>query len=229
MSEVAVSAVVPVYNEREALPVAIARLSETLSAHAPSWEILLVESGSTDGTAELADASAEADPRVRVVHESRRNGFGSAIRLGIANSRGEHIWIVPVDLPFPLATIGTALREDADAVISYRSNDRRSWPRRLQSWVFNTLGRARLGLRIRSINSAFKVYRRDAVARLTLEQRGWLIDAEILYLLSRQGARIVELPVPVIDRELGTSKVGLLDGFAVFVQLWQLKRSGGRT
>lgn len=229
MSDVAVTALVPIYNEREALPVAVARLGEALSAHTKNWEILLVESGSTDGTGALSDEIALADSRVRVVHETRRNGFGSAIRLGIGNSRGERIWIVPVDLPFPLETIGLALKEDADAVVSYRSSDRRSWPRRAQSWVFNTLGRTLLGLRIRGINSAFKVYRRDAVADLSLEQRGWLIDAEILYRLSERGARIVEFPVPVIDRELGTSKVGPLDGLAVLLQLWRLRWPAGRT
>jgi glycosyltransferase involved in cell wall biosynthesis len=224
-----VSAVIPVFNEREALPVALDRVGAALGRVTDDWEIVLVESGSADGTRELCDTATAQNPRVRVVHEATRNGFGSALRLGFAASRSDRVWIVPVDLPFPLDTIGVALQHDADAVVSYRSEDKRSLPRRIQSSVFNGLARAALGLRLKSINSAFKVYRRAAIIDLPLESRGWLIDAEILYRLTQRGATIVELAVPVIDRQLGQSKVGPFDSLAVLLQLWKLRRLGERT
>jgi glycosyltransferase involved in cell wall biosynthesis len=224
-----VSALIPVYNEREALPVALDRIEAALSRVTEDWEIVLVESGSTDGTTELCDAAATQNPRIRVVHEATRNGFGSALRLGFAASTCERVWIVPVDLPFPLETIGLALQQDADAVVSYRSEDKRSLPRRIQSSVFNGLARRALGLRLKSINSAFKVYRRAAIMDLPLESQGWLIDAEILYRLTQGGATIAELAVPVIDRQLGQSKVGRFDSLAVLLQLWKLRRIGERT
>ena len=225
MTRPAITAIVPVFNEAPLVRDGALAIAAALDRSATAWEIVFVESGSTDGTGEICDQLAEADSRIVVVHEGRRNGFGSAITRGIAASSGDRLWIVPVDLPFPLEIIDDAMRVDADAVISYRAEDPRSPARRLQSFVFNRLARWMLGVRVRNINSAFKLFRRAAVADLPLRSRGWLIDAEILARLTRNGASIHEIAVPLIDRSQGQSKVGLFDGIHVVREMTALSAS----
>lgn len=223
MSSPAVSAIVPVYNEAELVSDSVRAISAVLDRLGLMWEIVLVESGSTDGTGDICDGLARTDQRVVVVHEGRRNGFGSAIARGFKTATGDRLWIVPADLPFPLETIAQAMSADADAVISYRPEDPRSGFRRFQSLVFNRLARWMLGIRVRNINSAFKLYRRAVVADMTLKSRGWLVDAEILARLARRGAIVHEIPVPLIDRSVGHSKVGLFDALHVVREMTVLR------
>lgn len=222
-----ITAVVPVYNEIALLERSTERIADFVENHLPGGEILLVESGSSDGSREVADALADRVPGVRVVHEQERRGFGSAIRLGIREARGDLVWIVPADTPFPLETILVALPhfDRADAVLSYRSEDRRGAFRAVRSAVYNGVARALLGLSVRSVNSAFKVYRRAAVSACSLTSNGWFIDAEILYCLQGRRAKLVEIPVPLIDRTAGRSSVTALDPLRVLLELLRFRLS----
>ncbi len=225
MTQPAISAIVPVYNEAELVRGSTQVIADALDRLKLPWEIVLVESGSFDGTGNICDELATADNRIKVIHEGQRNGFGSAIMTGIAAANGERLWIVPVDLPFPLETIEHAMQADADAVISFRARDPRSPYRRFQSLVFNRLARFMLGINVRNINSAFKLYRRAAVADMPLQSRGWLIDAEILAHLSRRKAVLKEIPVPLIERSIGQSKVGTFDALHVVREMAALRAS----
>jgi glycosyltransferase involved in cell wall biosynthesis len=205
-----ISAIVPIYNELAAVPGVIEDIDRFLDAHFTDYEVLVVESGSTDGTAAACDALPALLPRVRVVHEGARNGFGSAVRAGVALAEKSWVWPIVVDMPFDLGVVVEALphMDTCPAVLSYRSDDPRGAYRRLQSLVFNALGRALLGVRARHINSAFKVTSTALVRSLGLESRGWLIDAELIMRLEERGVPYVEIPVRLVDRTTGRSTVG---------------------
>ena len=225
-----VSAIVPVYNEIETLEVSLRRLHGFLTESGLGFEIVIVESGSTDGTGAACDRLAQELPSMAVVHEGGRNGFGSALRQGFAEARMDLIWVVPVDLPFPLETLLQALPlfAEHDAVLSYRASDHRSWIRRCQSFFFAALSRALLDLPVRTVNSAFKVYRTKQIKALPLRETHWLLDAEVVYRLNRAGARLAEIPVPLLDRELGTSKVTPLDSIRILLRLVVFRRALAR-
>jgi dolichol-phosphate mannosyltransferase len=225
------SVVVPVYNEIELLDRQVRRLASFLAANLAEQEVIIVESGSFDGTAEVADGLARELPSVRVLHEQSRRGFGSAVRIGFSAARMPIVMVVPVDIPFPLDAIMSArpLLRDAECVWSYRSNDPRRWVRRVQSAAFNAVARQLLGVRPRSINSAFKLYRRELIERLPLRSDGWLIDAEILCWMTRLGTSIIEIPIDVIDRDAGTSKIGLRDIGRMFHGVFSLRREFRRS
>ena len=222
-----ISAIVPVYNERAAVTPAIEAIDKYLSAQFQDYEILIVESGSSDGTGEACDALAARIPRVRVVHEGARNGFGSAIRAGLAMARMEWIWPLVVDMPFPLESMNEALplMDRHGAILSYRSQDGRSAYRRFQSAVFNRLGRLLLGVRVRHINSAFKVVRAEVMRSLNLQQRGWLIDAELIAGLERGGVSYTEIPVALIPRAVGVSTIGAAAVWRTILDLLALARA----
>lgn len=205
-----ISAIVPIYNERAAVPGAIQDIDAFLDAHFSDYEIVVVESGSTDGTGEACDALPGPRSRVRVIHEGARNGFGSAIRTGVAAATKRWIWPVVVDMPFSLEVMLTALPylDTCGAVISYRSDDPRSLYRRFQSVVFNTLARRLLRVRARHLNSAFKVADAALMRSLALRSNGWLIDAELIMRMEQRGVRYVEIPVPLVDRTAGRSTIG---------------------
>lgn len=200
---------VPVYNEAQLVTSSLGRIDEFMTSWSNDYEILVIESGSTDGSAALCDEAAAKWRSVRVIHEATRTGYGSALRLGISNATRRFLWVVTLDVPFPLESVFAALPllDTHDAVLSYRSRDPRGFPRRVQSAVYNLLLRVLLGLRARHANSAFKVLRLSAVRAIPLVSRGWFIDAELLYRLQERGARCAVIGVPLIDRSAGASTV----------------------
>jgi len=203
--------IVPVYNEADLVIPSLARIDGFMRSWSADYEILVIESGSTDGSGALCDEAARTSRNVRVIHEPTRAGYGSAIRLGFANATKTLAWIVTLDVPFPLESIITAapLLDSHGCVLSYRSKDPRGIGRRIQSAIYNLLLHVLLGIRARHINSAFKVMRLSVVKEIPLRSAGWFIDAELLYRLQERGITCAEIGVPLVDRSAGASTVGL--------------------
>ena len=203
--------IVPVYNEADLVIPSLARIEGFMGSWSTDYEILVIESGSTDGSGALCDEATRKSQNVRVIHEPTRAGYGSALRLGFANATKTFAWIVTLDVPFPLESILTAapLLDSHDCVLSYRSADPRGIGRRFQSAIYNLLLHVLLGIRARHINSAFKVMRVSVVKEIPLRSAGWFIDAELLYRLQERGITCAEIGVPLVDRSAGASTVGL--------------------
>lgn len=222
-----ITVLVPVYNEANALVPGIETISRFMVDNKFDYELLLIESGSTDGTSTRCDELAKRLPNVRVVHEGARNGFGSAIKLGYKLAEKDLVWLVTVDLFFPLEAVLQALPllESNDYVLSYRSEDNRTRYRKFQSFVYNRLIRLVLGLRVKHVNSGFKILKRHIVQSVNLRSKGWFIDAELLYRLQQAGYRSATIPVPLIDRTNGRSSVRTLTFLAVLKELREFLRA----
>jgi dolichol-phosphate mannosyltransferase len=227
-SPLSITIVVPVYNEAALVADSSEKIVSFFREKFAGLEVILVESGSTDGTGALCDEVAERYPEVRVIHEGARNGFGSAVKLGFAAATRDLVAMVTFDLPFPLESIAEAatLVDRYDCVLSYRSVDgRKSQFRKLQSWVFDTSLRKALGLRTRHLNSALKVYRREIIQSLPLTSKGWLIDTEIVYWLEKRSVRCTQIPVPLVERTVGKSSTGLMAPIQILREAWRFKRA----
>jgi glycosyltransferase involved in cell wall biosynthesis len=220
------SILVPVYNERQALEHGLRTISDFAQGHGFEHEILVIESGSTDGTYQRCDELARVLPNLRVVHEGARNGFGSAVKLGYQHATKDLVWLITVDLFFPLDAIFAALPllGRCDYVASFRSEDNRGAYRKLQSFVYNQLITRTLGLKVRHVNAGFKVLKRAVVQDVELSSKGWFVDAELLYRLEKAGRTFVEIPVPLIDRTQGRSSVGPMAFVKVLEELWSFVR-----
>jgi glycosyltransferase involved in cell wall biosynthesis len=227
-----VSVVVPVYNEIELVEASVRAIDHFLAGQELEYEIIIIESGSTDGSSSASDRLAETLSAVEVIHEAQRNGLGSALRQGYAAATKDLVWLVTVDIPFPLRALCEALplMTGCDCVLSYRSEDHRGLLRRIQSWAYNTLVKTVLGLPMRTVNSAFKLYRRGMLTDMPLKSNGWFLDAEVLYWVARRGYRFREIPVPLLERKAGTSKIGLSDIIWILREMikfrWSLMRNG---
>ena len=221
-----ITALVPVYNEIATVSDSVRKIHDFMRSLGCTFEILIIESGSSDGTAEACDVLASQLSEVVVVHEVRRNGFGAALRLGFAKATNDLIWVVPVDLPYSLSLLREGLRQidDCDAVLSVRCSDDRSLFRRLQSHIYTWLCTLLLRQPGYSPNAAFKLYRRSVVLGLPLRSNGWFIDTEIAYRLRQRNSRLGIVAIDTVERSSGQSTVTTLDSWQMFKQLLAFRK-----
>ncbi len=207
------SLVFPMWNEEELASHTVERAQHTgealvAAATIASFEIVLVDDGSTDATPRLVDEAAAGDPRVTVVHHERNRGLGAAVRSGFDAATGSLVLYTDSDLPVDLDQVSTLidlLRSDgADLLSAYRLNrgDRR---RGAYSAVYNLLVRIVLGLHVRDVNFACKLVTRRVLDAMQLRSEGSFIDAELLARASRLGFVIIQTPLEYFPRTRGTS------------------------
>jgi glycosyltransferase involved in cell wall biosynthesis len=216
-----VSVIVPVYNEALLVEDSICMISKFMDENFDDYEIVIIESGSIDGSREISDCLAGTLTKISVVLEKKKSGFGSALKLGYALASKELVWLVVVDMPFPLETILQALPllEEHDCVFSYRDQDDRGPIKRLRSYLYNTLVKMILNVKVKHINSAFRVFKRKTIQELPLISTGWTLDAEVLYEITRRNIRYAEIPVSLRNRTVGTTTVTFWDPFKMIYEL----------
>jgi putative flippase GtrA len=165
-----------------------------------------VNDGSTDETGSIAESIARAQPRVRVVTHEHNKGYGEALKTGLRAARMDYVFFTDADLQFDIKELQNLLvhlREHA-AVIGYRAPRQDAFMRLVNAWVWNKLNRLLFGLKIRDIDCAFKLFRRNLVQNLKLESSGAMISAELLIRLVRSKASIKQVPVSHLPRSAGS-------------------------
>jgi dolichol-phosphate mannosyltransferase len=234
--------VLPTYNERENL----AQISEAILGALPGAVLLVVDDSSPDGTGDIADALAAADPRVRVRHRTAKQGLGRAYLdgFGVALAGGASI-VVQMDAdwshdPAALPGLIEPLTADrADLVIGSRyttGGGVEDWGvmRRLVSRGGSTFARIVLGLGPHDLTGGFKAWRAATLASVPFEgvrAGGYVFQIEMTYRASRFGARVAEVPIIFRDRRLGQSKMSrriIVEALLVVISLrWEELRGRG--
>ncbi len=223
---VRVTVVIPVHNEAAYLPKAMADLFAELETIPAQVRVLLVENGSTDGTAAVAAAMASDRADLDVIINPRAD-YGAALRAGFLAAEGD--WIVNFDIDyFSGAFLAAALQSEADIVIASKrtagSDDRRSLLRRIGTWGFNRLLRMLFGSRV-SDTHGMKAFRGSLVGEIApnVVSTRDLFDTELVLRAERRGARILE--VPVVVEELRPARSSFLRRVPrTLVGLFQLRR-----
>jgi glycosyltransferase involved in cell wall biosynthesis len=198
----------PAYNEEANIERTVAVALEAIGPLVGSLEVLAIDDGSTDRTPELADALAAADPRVRVVHQANR-GYGGALKAGFANARGELIAFSDGDLQFDLAELKRLLDRMADgsrpvdAVIGWRIKRRDPFHRLVIAKTYNLIVSVLFGLRVRDIDCAMKLFRRQVFEGIRLDAEGPFLSAELLIKLNARGVRMDQVGVTHYPRTAG--------------------------
>ena len=203
-----VSAVVPAYDEVECLPALVSELRAALEASGRTWEIVLVDDGSRDGTGEAMEAESAREPRIRVYRLERNAGQSAALAAGLARARGDVLVTMDADLQNDPADIPTLLAalEHADVVSGVRATRRDDWLRRVSSRVANGVRRAALGDRVTDIGCSLKAYRREVLEGLPMFVG---VHRFLPALCAFRGARVVEVAVNHRPRTRGVSKYGM--------------------
>lgn len=198
----------PAYNEEENIERTVERALAEIGPLVPSIEVLAIDDGSSDRTPELADALAAADPRVRVFHQPNR-GYGGALQAGFANARGELICFSDGDLQFDLREMSRLLdrladtSKPVDGVIGYRIRRRDPFHRIFIAKTYNAIVSVAFGLRVRDIDCAMKLFRRELFDGLWLEAEGPFLSAELLTKLRAKGVRLAQVGVHHYPRAAG--------------------------
>jgi glycosyltransferase involved in cell wall biosynthesis len=201
----------PAFNEEENVDTTVRRALEEIGPLVDgSIEVLVVDDGSTDRTPELADALAAADSRVRVHHQPNR-GYGGALRAGFDHARGELISFSDGDLQFDLREMELLLtrladtKRPVDVVIGWRRK-RRDPPHRIFiAKTYNAIVSALFGLRVRDIDCAMKLFRREVFDGLRLTTDSPFLSAELLIKLRARGERMAQVGVTHYPRAAGTN------------------------
>ncbi|BBY16178.1 polyprenol monophosphomannose synthase [Mycolicibacterium litorale] len=210
--------IIPTYNERENLPLIVNRVHTAC----PQVHILVVDDGSPDGTGELADELALADPdRMHVMHRTSKDGLGAAYLAGFAwGLSREYSVLVEMDAdgshaPEQLHRLLDAVDDGADLAIGSRyvpGGTIRNWPRRRYalSKTANTYARVLLGVDIHDITAGYRAYRREVLEAIDLsavDSKGYCFQIDLTWRTINNGFTVVEVPITFSERELGQSKM----------------------
>jgi glycosyltransferase involved in cell wall biosynthesis len=205
----------PMWNEREYIHRALSAAHDVArelvaSGEIGDYELIVVNDASTDGTGELADAAAAADPHVRVVHHPVNRKLGGSMKSGFAAATGDVVVYTDADLPFDMRELHKALRlmrqYEADVISAYRfDRTGEGWVRVVYSALYNLLVRVLFGVRMRDVNFAFKVVRRHIFRDIALKSEGSFIDAELAVRAKKLGYSIFQFGVDYFPRTRGVS------------------------
>ena len=207
MTALALTVVMPAFNEAEILESSVRAVVDGLRRRGDAFELIVVENGSTDATAAIADALAAAEPEVRVEHR-RDADYGRALRAGLLAAQGEAVVNFDTDffdLEFLAAAMARVLEPDGPAIVvgSKRgegASDERAALRKLATAVFSTVLRVGFGLHV-SDTHGIKAMRRSAVepfARACSSGQD-LFDTELILRVERAGLGTAEIPVGVTE------------------------------
>ena len=199
----------PAHNEAENLEPLIDEALQALPVLAETFEIIVVDDGSRDATPELADRLAAAHPGVvRAVHHPTNLGYGAALRSGFGAARFEHIAFTDGDRQFRVADLGrlTARIAAADSpavVAGFRIRRADPFVRSLYANLYRLANRIFFGLRVRDVDCACKLFRREALDGIRVESDGAFFSAEFLIKLRESGRAVAEVGVPHHPRTAG--------------------------
>jgi glycosyltransferase involved in cell wall biosynthesis len=196
-----VTAIIPVYNDRESLELAIPRSIEMLGTITGDFEIIVAEDGSNDGSAEFVRDYATRDVRVRLLHSDKRLGRGKALNRAICESKGSIVCYYDVDLATDLRHLPASIRNGAALATGSRlmptSDIVRTTGREIASRSYNFLVRIFLMSRIFDHQCGFKGFNKTHIIPLlpTIQSDHWFWDTEILVRAQKKGFHVAEFPV----------------------------------
>ena len=204
------SVVLPAFNEEANIRAVVEDAYRTVPKIAPIFEIIVVNDGSKDRTGEICDRLGEELSNVRVVHHPQNRGYGAALKSGIKLARHDLIFFTDADGQFDFKEVAALLEEtDAyDIVAGYRARRQDPPHRLLFAWGWNILVGLVLGVRIRDIDCAFKVFNRHVFDRIQIQSVGAMVNTEIFAQVSRFGMTVKEVPVSHFPRQHGESTGG---------------------
>ena len=229
----ALSIVLPAYNEEGNIERVVRDAVAAAGALVRDYEIVVVDDGSRDRTAEiLAGLVAEVGPRLRVLRHTVNLGYGAALRDGFRATRGELVFYTDSDNQFDLRELASMLplMNGCDAALGYRVDRQDAWMRKVVSGGFNRLSSLVFGMSVRDLNCSFKLFRGDLIRRLPIDSTDFFVDTEMVARLHRSGCRYVQRGVRHLPRTAGRSSVRPSDVPRTLISLarmWMRLRTPG--
>lgn len=192
-----ISLVFPAYNEEDNIVQAVKQAQKILNRIASPWEIIVVNDGSKDRTGDIINKLSRNDSHVRPIHHPTNYGYGAALKSGISAAKYDFVFFCDSDLQFDLKELPTFLKliNDCDIVIGYRAKRQDPFHRKMNAWGWKMLIRLVLGLKVRDIDCAFKLFRREVFETIKIDAVGAMVNTDILVQSQRYGFKIKQHPV----------------------------------
>ncbi len=229
------SIIIPAYNEEKRLPQTFGRIQAYLRGRSGASEVIVVDDGSSDGTAQLVEAARANWPALRLVKNPGNRGKGYSVRHGMLEARGGIVLFTDADLSAPIEEADKLLAALAthDVAIGSRAMDRslieihQPWYREGIGIIFNCVVRVVLGLPFADTQCGFKAFRSEP-SRIIFEQQRierFGFDPELLFLARRNGLTVAEVPVRW-SNDIATRVNALRDGLGMFLEMFVIRWNG---
>ena len=223
---VSISVFFPCYNEQDNVTRTVELALAVLEKVSADFEVIIVDDGSSDATGQIADTMATKDSRIKVVHHPTNLGYGAALQSGFKAAAKKLVFYTDGDGQFDIGELPPLLPliEQYDIVSCYRLNRQDNLIRKINGWGWTKLVCLLFGMKIRDIDCAFKLYKREIFDNINLVSAGALIDAEILARAVRKGYTVTQRPVHHYPRRAGKQTGAnlrvILRAFKELFKLW---------
>jgi glycosyltransferase involved in cell wall biosynthesis len=235
-----ISVFFPAYNDEASIAGLVGDALALLPSLTDDFEVIVVNDGSTDGTAAVLEGLARADRRVRVVTHEVNRGYGAALRTGFASATKELVFYTDGDGQYDvreLALLRPLLVEGVDIVNGYKVQRADGWQRKAVGAAYNRLAHLLFSIPIRDVDCDFRLVRRRAVERVALVSSSGSICVELVHKLHRSGCVFAEVPVRHRPRVHGRSQFftfrriarTALDLLSLWLRVAAPGREGGKT
>jgi glycosyltransferase involved in cell wall biosynthesis len=199
----------PAYNDSGTIASMVIRTVKAASELTPDFEIIVVDDGSADGTADVADELARTYPQVRAVHHPTNRDYGAALQTGFRSATKDLIFYTDGDAqydPAELALLWQRLTPDADLVNGYKISRADPLHRVVIGRIYHYIVSVLFGLKLRDVDCDFRLMRRRIFDRINLEKTSGIICVEMMKKIQDAGFKIVEVPVHHYHRAFGKSQ-----------------------
>ena len=220
-----VSIVLPALNEEGNIERAVRSAADAVAPLVDAYEIVVVDDGSRDETPTiLKRLEQELGPKLLVVTHESNLGYGKALRVGFESAHGRYIFYTDADNQFDLRELVGffPVMDRVDAILGYRVGRQDGAFRLMVSNGYNALASFAFGMNVRDLNCSFKLFRREALTSLYLEEDFFFIDTEIVVRLHRAGYKYEQTGVRHYPRTAGSSTVGMMAVPRTFLALMRL-------
>ncbi len=196
----------PCYNEQDNVARTTEKALEVLKKLNIDFEIIIVNDGSADKTGQIADELSNRDKRIKVVHHPKNLGYGAALQSGFKTASKEYVFYTDGDGQFDMNELPPLLPMIAqcDIVSCYRIKRQDNFIRKLNAFCWTRLVCFLFHMKIRDIDCAFKLYKREIFDNIKLSSTGALIDTEVLARATKKGYKIIQKGVHHYPRVAGT-------------------------
>jgi glycosyltransferase involved in cell wall biosynthesis len=217
----------PCHNEAEAIESLIRKTLSVLQKLTEDFEIIIVDDGSTDDTAQIVKDLSDQIPQLKLVQHENNSGYGAALQSGFKAASKQLVFYTDGDAQFDINELPPLLplMDNFDIVSAYRINRQEGLIRRINGHCWTKLVCLVFALKLKDIDCAFKLYKREIFDNISMESTGALIDAEILARACRKGYKITQMPVHHYPRKAGQSSGAKLSVILrAFRELFRLRK-----
>jgi len=220
-----ISIVLPAFNEQMNIEASVTDAYDFLKKNFTDFEIIVVNDGSTDDTLKILQKVSRRTGKLKVLSNRKNQGYGAAVWKGLKASSKDLVFFSDSDRQFDLNEIKKLLKyiPQFDVVIGYRKKRSDFFMRKVNAWGWRVLVWILLGLKIKDIDCAFKLFKQDVIRKIRITSKGATFSAELIYQIEKFGFSIKQLPVSHFRRVAGRptgAKMSVIR--KAFIEIWDL-------